>query len=308
MRKAFVETLEKMAEADDRIMFLTGDLGYQMFEPFKEKFPGRYINCGVAEANMVCVAAGLASEGKRPICYSIGSFMTSRPFEQIKLMLAYHKLPVILIGAGGGYAYASSGPTHHSADDFALMMLIPGMDVIAPGTPQEIRELLPQLVEFGRPSYMRIGKFGEPDVTMEPARLQHMKVIRDSPGDTLVISIGEMLPAVLDAWEILYVEGHNLPSVWHCHSLRPFDYEMMTEALMRYRSIVVVEESLPDAAFNRICSVVACRTARLARMFRIGPYPGIVLGNPSRESLRYKEGMTPAKIADKLKAIGRLDD
>src|SRR5207253_5232671 len=121
MRKALAESLVQLAAQEPRLMFLTGDLGFQMFDEFKERYPGRYVNVGVAEAQLVCCAAGLALEGWRPVIYSIASFATGRAFEQLRVSVAYPGLPVVVIGAGGGYTYASSGVTHHAVEDLALM-------------------------------------------------------------------------------------------------------------------------------------------------------------------------------------------
>ena len=106
MRRAFSDTLIKIADYDERLVFLTADLGFQVFDEFQERFGKRYLNVGVAEAQLILAAAGLAFEGFRPVAYSIAPFVTARPYEQIRFSIAYHKLPVIIVGAGGGYTYA----------------------------------------------------------------------------------------------------------------------------------------------------------------------------------------------------------
>ena len=159
MRKAFAEALFQAAEKDPRVIFLTGDLGFGTFDAYQAKFGPRYVNVGVAEAQLVNAAAGLALEGWRPIIYSIASFATGRPFEQIRISVGYAGLPVVIIGAGGGYTYASSGVTHHAGEDLGLMSLIPGMTVVAPGDPNEVTQLLPQLLKLDGPSYLRVGKY-----------------------------------------------------------------------------------------------------------------------------------------------------
>ena len=131
MRRAFGDTLLKIATEDPSVVFLTGDLGFGVFDEFIRLFPRRYINVGVAEAQLVDCAAGLALEGWKPIVYSIASFMTGRAFEQIRLAIGYHQLPVVVVGAGGGYLYADAGVTHHAKEDLALMALVPGMNVVA---------------------------------------------------------------------------------------------------------------------------------------------------------------------------------
>src|SRR3989338_5271951 len=144
MRHAFAETLTRLAAEDPQLVFLTGDMGFQMFDEFKRRYGPRYVNVGVAEAQLINAAAGLALEGWRPVAYSIASFLTARPFEQIRVSVNYHNLPVLIVGAGGGYAYAASGVTHHAADDLALMAVLPNMRVVAPGDPNEVAKLVPQ--------------------------------------------------------------------------------------------------------------------------------------------------------------------
>ena len=117
MKKALANFLKETAAKDKDLMLLTGDMGYGMFEPFQEEFPGQFLNCGIAEQNMVGVAAGMALMGKHPIVYSAAAFLTGRAWEQIKLDVAYQNLPIILIGGGGGYAYGKLGATHHCNED-----------------------------------------------------------------------------------------------------------------------------------------------------------------------------------------------
>ena len=133
MRKAFADVLEYEMQRNEKIVFLTGDLGFQVFDSIAQKFPKRFINVGIAEAQLVNAAAGLALEGFRPVIYSIASFMTARPYEQLKLAIAYHQLPVIVVGAGGGYTYANAGVTHYAPDDLMLMTALPGEIVVTPG-------------------------------------------------------------------------------------------------------------------------------------------------------------------------------
>ena len=123
---------------------ITGDLGFQVFDAFQAKFNGRYVNVGVAEAQMICTAAGMAMAGWRPVAYSIASFATARPFEQIRYCVAYPKLPVMVVGAGRGYLYSTSGVSHHAPDDLALMTRLAGHDRRDPGDPVELAQLLPQ--------------------------------------------------------------------------------------------------------------------------------------------------------------------
>ena len=158
MRNAFAKQIEILAENDPRVVLLMGDIGNRMFNQFQAKFPNRFFNAGIAEANMITMAAGMAAEGLRPYCYTIAPFVTSRAYEQIKLDLGYHHLPVVLIGTGAGLSYASLGATHHSLEDVGIMRTVPGIQILSPGDSLELEALLDMSLSFSNPSYIRIGK------------------------------------------------------------------------------------------------------------------------------------------------------
>ena len=139
MRNAFADELMALAARDERIVLLSGDIGNRIFDPFKQAFPDRFYNCGVAEASMMSLAAGLALTGLRPVVYTITTFATYRCFEQIRVGVAYHDAPVIIVGTGSGLSYASLGPTHHSLEDMAILRAVPGMTVLAPCDSNELR-------------------------------------------------------------------------------------------------------------------------------------------------------------------------
>ena len=157
MRNDFVkQTLEEM-ENNALIVFLTGDLGFNALEPIKAKFPDRFYNIGIAEANMVGVACGLAHEGKRVICYTIASFLL-RAYEQIRLDVCYDNLDIKLIGAGGGFNYAMHGVTHHTMEDFAAFSALPNICIANPAHSFEAREVTKAMLQCKHPCYARFGK------------------------------------------------------------------------------------------------------------------------------------------------------
>ncbi|MEI6149496.1 MAG: transketolase C-terminal domain-containing protein [bacterium] len=301
MRRAFVEALTQAAEQDPRVVFLTGDLGYGVFDDFVARFGPRYINAGVAEAQLVNAAAGLAREGFRPLAYSIASFMTGRPFEQIRFSIGYPSLPVILVGAGGGYCYSSSGVSHHAPDDFALMGLVPGMTVVAPGDPNEVRALLPQLLELPGPSYIRIGKFGEPTYDAEsPVKLGHARLLRK--GERIaVLTTGEMAPLALDALPALAKEG-IAPIICQFHTIKPLDTAALKTLATRVHTLIIVEEAAPSGALFSGIRDWKQATGCDVRLIRLGPSEDFVLGNPHRETLRRTAGFDTRAIIETCRA------
>ena len=162
MRAAFADEIEKLASEDRRIVLLSGDIGNRMFGTFKDKFPDSFYNCGVAEANMTGMAAGMALCGLRPVTYTITAFNTARVLEQIRLDVCYQNLPVIIVGVGGGLSYASLNATHHALEDIAFLRVLPNMTVICPGDAWEVRAAIKAAIKINGPVYIRMGKKGEP--------------------------------------------------------------------------------------------------------------------------------------------------
>jgi len=305
MRRAFVRALGALADRDQRVVLLTGDLGFEMFDSFIAKHGPRYVNVGIAEAQLVTASAGLALEGFRPFVYSIASFMTGRPYEQIRVALAYHGLPVVIVGAGGGYCYSSSGVTHHAPDDLALMSLLPGMTVVAPGDPSEVEALLPQLLTLDGPSYIRIGKSGEPGYeAAAPVVLGKARLLREGR-QVAIISSGETAPTVLAARDALAAEGVE-PEVWQFHTVKPLDTATLDLLAGRFQALLVVEESSPLGGLG---SVVAAWHSGLAgdrpRLMRLGPKDALALGSLRRETLMNRWGYGRQAVADACRELCR---
>jgi transketolase len=160
MRNAFADEITELAAIDKRVVLLSGDIGNKLFDNFKKIDKNRFYNCGVAEANMMGVAAGMALSGLRPIIYTITPFTTTRCFEQIRVDVCYHRAPVIIVGTGSGLSYAELGPTHHSLEDMAILRTLPGMCVLAPCDVFELRAALRVALQQDRPVYILIGKKG----------------------------------------------------------------------------------------------------------------------------------------------------
>lgn len=139
MRNAFAAEVTEIANANENVVLLSGDIGNKLFDRYKEVAPDRFFNCGIAEANMIGTAAGMAMCGLKPIVYTIVPFITTRCLEQIKIDLCYHNAPVVVVGVGGGLSYAGLGATHHSFEDIAILRVLPRMKVVCPGDPVEVR-------------------------------------------------------------------------------------------------------------------------------------------------------------------------
>ncbi len=155
MRDAFANEITKLATEDPSVVLLSGDIGNRMFDEYKDKNDGRFFNCGIAEANMMSVASGMALSGLRPVVYTITPFTTTRCLEQIRVGVCYHEAPVIIVGTGSGLCYSTLGPTHHSLEDMAMLRVMPDMVVFAPSDATELRCGLRAALKQNKPIYIR---------------------------------------------------------------------------------------------------------------------------------------------------------
>jgi transketolase len=243
MRNAFINTLMLLAEKEERIYLLTGDAGFTILERFIEKFPGRYLNVGIAEANLIGVAAGLALSGKIVFCYSIIPFVTMRCFEQVRVDLCYQKLPVKLVGVGEGVTYGTAGATHHAIEDIAIMRALPNMTVICPGDPFEMENAVAASLALSGPCYIRLGKSGEAKIHASREigfTLGRGIKVREGQGAVL-ISTGNMLPAAAEICRKLAERGFQ-PGLVSMHTVKPIDRDLIQALPARYRLVATLEE------------------------------------------------------------------
>ena len=243
MRNAFADELTQLARLDDRVVLLSGDIGNRLFDQFKDNNENRFFNCGVAEQNMTGVASGLAMCGFRPITYTIAPFCTTRCLEQIRTDAAYHNLPVTIVSVGAGLAYAGLGPTHHACEDISFLRAIPNMRVVCPGDAWEVRAALRAALQGDQPTYIRMGKKGEPEVHTEvPAEFEIGKALTIQAGkDTALLATGNILPEALLAAELLAVQGISA-EVASFHTVKPLDVEYLTLAFEKFQMVVTLEE------------------------------------------------------------------
>lgn len=243
MRTTFINTLTKLAEQDQRIFLVIADLGFSVVEEFEKKFPDRFINTGIAEANAVSVAAGLALSGKIPYVYSIAPFVTMRAFEQVRVDCAYMETNVRLVGVGGGVSYGPAGATHHAIEDLALMRALPNMTVLAPGDPWEAEHLVKQSVDINGPVYIRLGKNKEPVVsdTTRLCRLGQANIYCE--GDDLsILTTGNMFETGTQVVRMLSEKYGLNASLANLHTLKPLDRNYLHHRISTGKPVVTIEE------------------------------------------------------------------
>jgi transketolase len=301
MRNAFADEITQLGAADPRVVLLSGDIGNKLFDKFKQVAPGRFFNCGVAEANMMSVAAGMALCGLRPVVYTITPFTTTRCYEQIRVDVCYHEAPVIIVGTGSGLSYAELGPTHHSLEDLAILRVLPGMSVVAPCDEVELRLALRAALDLGTPVYMRIGKKGEPHIHRQPPRFQIGRAITLQSGeDTCLIGTGTIMPVVLSAAAHLTNKGIS-SRVESFHTVKPLDETRLHELFSRYRIVAVVEE---HGRYGGLGSAIAEWAARQhagqVRLLSFGADDVFLHKIGSQDYARRQFGLTAENIAQEI--------
>lgn len=242
MRTAFIDTLTELAKKKDNIFLLTGDLGFSVFENFQRQFHSRFFNVGVAEQNMIGVAAGLALSGKIVFVYSIIPFVTMRCFEQIRNDLCMQNLNVNIVGVGAGLSYGSAGSTHHAMEDIAIMRSLPNMVVVSPSTADETRSTLIAAVEHNGPVYIRLGKNYIPTEHSNSKRFRIGQGITVSEGsDITIISTGGILHTAKVVAEMLSTKGVQVRLI-NLHTIKPIDKEIIFRAAKETTAIFTIEE------------------------------------------------------------------
>jgi transketolase len=234
MRNIFIDTLIELAEKDKDIYLLTGDLGFPNFFQFAEKFPDRFINCGVAEQNMVGVAAGLALEGKKPYVYSIAPFLSLRCTEQIRNDICYQNLNVKLIGAGEGFCYGELGSTHYATEDIGVLRALPEIMILSPADPNQLRELLLKSYQIEKPAYIRIARSGEKNLTESKLNLEIGKPLVLKQGSQgVIICTGTIVQKLAEAenYKLIYL-----------HTIKPIDKKALLSEIGSFLKVVTVEE------------------------------------------------------------------
>ncbi len=250
MRNAFAQEIKDQAGVNDKIVLLSADIGNRLFDPYKELFPDRFFNCGVAEANMTSMAAGMAMNCMQPVTYTIASFNTSRCYEQIKIDICYHDLPVIVVGVGAGLSYAGLGATHHSFEDISIIRTLPNMHVMCPCDSVEVKLCLQEALNLKKPVYIRLCKKNEPIIHKSKPKFRLGKGIVVKQGkDVCLLGCGNILPVVMDAAEKLD-QNHISAMVVSMHTVKPLDADLLNSVFSNFNMVCTIEEHSAIGGFG----------------------------------------------------------
>ena len=274
MRTAFIQALNELADQDDRVCLIVGDLGFSVIEDFAGKHPKQFVNAGVSEQNMIGLAAGMALTGKIVFTYSIGNFGTLRCLEQIRNDVCYHRANVKVVAVGGGLAYGNLGVTHHASEDVAIMRALPNMTVVAPGDPIEARLATRAVVALDGPCYLRLGKAGEPVVhEKEPDFALGRAITLREGDDVTLIASGGMLATADKVTRKLAGQGLGVRLV-SMHTVKPIDTDAIERAASETRYVFTLEEhSVEGGLGGAVAEVMSELDPGHAPLKRIGLRP-----------------------------------
>lgn len=306
MRNAFADEMLALARKDPRVVLLSADIGNRLFDKLKAEFPDRFYNCGVAEANMIGVAAGMAQSGLRPFCYTITPFITYRCMEQIRVDLCYHHLPVTVVGTGSGLSYASLGGTHHSCEEMGMLRLLPGLTVGGPADAAELRALLRDSLNQNGPVYLRIGKKGEPEMHPEVPALTFGKSITLREGtEACILSLGTVLPEAVAAAEELVAKGISTRVV-SFPTLKPLDEKCLQEVFSAFKVVATLEEhSILGGLGGSVAEWKADHPELKGRLVRLGTPDEFLHLTCEQEEAREHYGLTAEGIAGRIESLLR---
>lgn len=289
-------TLCELAAVDERVVLLTGDLGFTVLETFRDTFPHRFFNAGVAEQNMIGMATGLADAGFIPFCYSIGTFASLRPFEFIRNGPVLHRLPVRVIGLGAGFEYGSAGPTHYSLEDIGVMRSQPGMEVIAPADYEQAREALLATWDRSGPIYYRLGK---DDHSKMPGlygqfMLGRTQTVREGK-DVLIFTCGPISLEAAKAADDLARDGIEA-SIVVVASLSPLPDGDIAAALRHHRLAITVETHYVTGGLGSLVAEVIADRGLSTRLLRLGVRSQVDLRSGSAAHMHIRHGIDHAGI------------
>jgi|HubBroStandDraft_1064217.scaffolds.fasta_scaffold00018_13 transketolase len=311
MRNTCLDMVHELARRDPRPVFIGSDLSPGLLGAMKTEMPERYFMEGIAEANIVGMAAGLAMDGYMPFVNTIATFLTRRCFEQVAVDLCLHDLPVRLIANGGGLVYAPLGPTHLAIEDMAIMRALPNMTVVAVCDAPEMIRLMDQTLDWPKPIYIRLGKGGDPVVSRAENGFRIGKAIPlrgcRAPGGVALMATGVMTAPCLAAAELLARDGVDA-SVLHVHTVKPLDDEAVLDHARPARLVVTVEEGIAIGGFgSAVTDLVVGRLGRaMPAMLRLALPDAF----PTKYGVQGDHlelfGLTPPQIAESiLQALAR---
>jgi len=297
MRNVFFKLLHERMHVDEDLFLIVADVGLGLVDPIKNDFPERFLNVGIAEQNMIGIAAGLCNTRYRPVCYTLSNFLIHRCYEQIRNDVCLHQYPITLVGTSTGFDNGILGPTHHVIDDIGCLKVLPYMRIYSPGSNEAIKNVFHDVFNFTYPSYVRIGKGSIQDKTDGIKLNQMIKHRPESP--LVVITHGNMLDNCIKASDI-----SSQFSLYCMNKIKPLNDDDLKHLFSMYRKVLIVEDHMKESGlYNSLCQYVIESELSGVHLFVQAPdncYEGRI-GNKDYFSSLY--GLSPEKIVTRVKKI-----
>jgi transketolase len=288
--------------ADPEMLFITGDLGFMALEPLQEAMGERFINGGVAEQNMISVAAALARQDFDVWVYSIAPFCYARPFEQVRNDIAFHKLPVKLIGNGGGYGYGVMGPTHHAIEDYGVLLTLPNMSVFVPVFDEDVTDVVPLAGACSSPVYLRLGRGEHPRESLPPAWAP-WRQLTDGDGP-VVVAVGPLAGSYIEVCAALAREER--PKLWAAGQMPVMTAPPPAALLAQIAHtplLCIAEEHVAQGGFAaQLTLYLATNGIRIPKLATMCARSHTFDRYGSQRFLREKSGLDPSSLLAALKA------
>jgi transketolase len=302
MRQAFVQALVDIASRDKRVVLLTGDLGFMVLEPFMKAFPGRFMNAGVAEQNMVGTATGLADSGYIPFVYSIVPFSVLRPFEFIRNGPIYHRLPVRIVGVGEGFDYGHNGFTHFGLEDVGVMRMQPGITTIVPADSEQAGNAIRATYDLPGPVYYRLSKKDHLSLPNLQGRFQLGRANQILEGKkVLVLTMGGIATEAFEACKILAADGLS-PAFSVISSFNPSPADDLARLLANCSHVCTVEEHYLNGGLGGWVAEVIAEKGLPCRLVRCGVSAVPSCATGSQEFLCKEHGLDRSGITARILA------
>jgi transketolase len=301
VRDTFIRALESAAKKDKRIFLMVGDLGFGVVDDFSKEFPEQFLNAGIAEQNMMGMAAGLSDAGYLPFVYSIANFPTFRCLEQIRNDVVYHDLPVTIVSIGSGMGYGTLGYSHFGIEDLAVLRSLPNLRILSPADPLEVIACVEEILRSPEPTYLRLGKNGERTIHSKPVALSTGPIsIREGSG-IAIFATGSIAANALEAASLVSEKSGYEIAVFSFPVIKPLD--LAGFEFSKYSKIITIEEHTLDGGFGSAVLEQLNDMNIITSVTRLGIKSSSIKEIGSHEYLLKVHGLDSASISEVLYSL-----
>lgn len=301
MRTAYLDILYELAQADKRVYALISDNGAIVYDKYRKDLAKQYLNLGISEANMIGMAAGMASCGKIPFAYTIGAFLAYRAYEFIRNDVCLQNQNVKIVGTGAGQVYSALGPTHHSTEDLGGLRSLPNLTIICPASPLEVKKATKAAYEYYGPVYLRLGTNKEPEIYEDNYEFNIGKAVcLRRGGDITLIGTGSILKDILDVAGCLENEGIHT-GILNMHTIKPIDKQAIIRAAGETGKIVTIEDHNLIGGIGSAVAEVIAECGLQTQFLRIGLENHFSMGYGNYKEVKEQNGIGVQNIIKKIK-------